>query len=98
MAVGFAAFNTKDSINQNAGRMAVGLRDAFEKVEQFSTWFAGVGAAGLETTYGFTAGDAAIIGSAVTDFEQLRQIYLGAQALASAKNFRTFSDDLEGLR
>jgi hypothetical protein len=98
MAAGFAALLTKDQINQNIGRLAVSLRDTFADIGQFNAWHAGVGGAGLEATYGFTAGDAAIIGSAVTDFEQLRQIYLGAAALASAKNFRAFSDDVEGLR
>jgi hypothetical protein len=98
MAAGFAALLDTTQINQNIGRIAVQLRETFELVAQFSGWHAGVGATGLETTYGFTSGDAAIIGSAITDFEQLRQIYLGAQALASAKNFRAFSDDVEGLR
>jgi hypothetical protein len=98
MAAGFGALLTKDQINQNIGRLAVSLRDTFADVAQFSAWHAGVGGAGLEATYGFTAGDAAIIGSAITDFKQLEQIYLGLAALASAKDFRAFSDDVEGLR
>jgi hypothetical protein len=98
MAAGFGALLTKQAINEDAGRMAVALRNAFVLVQKFSTWHAGVGASGLETDFGFAAGDAAIIGSAITDLEQLRQIYLGAAALASAKNFRAFSDDLEALR
>lgn len=98
MAAGFAASLDKDQINQRIGRIAVSLRETFEDVGQFAGWFAGVGASGLETTYGFSSGDAAIVGSAINDFEQLRQIYLGAQALAEAKNFRTWSDDVEGLR
>jgi hypothetical protein len=98
MAAGFAALITKDQINQGIGRIAVQLRDTFEVVAQFNAWHAGVGSAGLESDFGFTSGDAAIIGSAIGDFEQLRQIYLGAEALASAKNFRAFSDDVEGLR
>jgi hypothetical protein len=98
MAVGFGALLTKDSINQTAGRMAVQLRETFELVGQFSTWHAAVGGAGLQSDFGFTSGEAAVIGSAITDFALLRQIYLGNSDLASAYDFRTWSDDLEGLR
>lgn len=98
MPVGFGALLSKDSVNQAAGRLAVQLRETFELVDQFNTWHAGVGAAGLQADFGFTSGEAAIIGSAIADFEQLRQIYLGNSDLTVAKNFRAFSDDLEGLR
>jgi hypothetical protein len=98
MAAGFGAFTTKDSINQNAGRMAVALREAFELVDRFNRWHAGVGATGLETDFGFTATDAAVIGSAVTDAEQLRDIFEGDATLGVAKEFTAFLDDLWALR
>jgi hypothetical protein len=98
MAAGFAAFTTKDSINQAAGRMVVALREAFRLVEIFNAWHAGVGASGLETTYGFTSGDAATIGSATADAAQLRDIYNGDATLGTVKEFAAFHDDLWDLR
>jgi hypothetical protein len=98
MAAGYAALTTKDQVNQTIGRIAVQLRELFDAVEQFNAFFQARGATGLETEFGFASADANLIGTVNNDFEQLRQIYLGAQALASAKDFRAFSDDVEGLR
>jgi hypothetical protein len=98
MAAGFAALLTKDQINQTIGRIAVQLRETFELVAQFDAFFQAQGATGLVTNFGFDSGDANLVGTVNNDFEQLRQIYLGLAALASAKDFRAFSDDVEGLR
>jgi hypothetical protein len=98
MAAGFAEALTKATINQVIGRIAVQLRETFELVDQFDAWHAGVGSAGLQADFNFTSTDAAVVGSVITDFKDLEQIYHGAQALASVYDFRTWSDDVEGLR
>jgi hypothetical protein len=98
MAAGFAALLSKDQINQAIGRNAVQLREVFEAIAQFNAFFQAQGASGLETNFGFTTADANLVGTVNNDFELLRQIYLGLEVLATAKNFRAFSDPVEGLR
>jgi hypothetical protein len=100
MAAGYKALTTKDMINQHIGGLSVRLREIFNDVAQFDAFFQAEGTAGLIANFGFDADgvDANLVGTVNNDYAQLRQIYLGAQALATAKNFRTFAPQVEALR
>jgi hypothetical protein len=104
MAAGFKALLDKTQINTRIGGISVRLREVFEEIGQFNAFFQAEGVAGLVTNFGFdptdtvNAPDANLVGTVNNEYEQLRQIYLGAQALASAKDFRAFAPQVEALR
>jgi hypothetical protein len=100
MAAGYKALTTKDMINQTIGGISVRLREIMDDVAQFDAFFQAEGTAGLIANFGFAADgiDANLVGTVNNDYAQLRQIYLGLAALASAKNFRTFAPQVEALR
>jgi hypothetical protein len=103
MAAGYKALTTKDQINKTIGGISVRLREIMDDIAQFDAFFQQEGAAGLVANFGFDqadptgAPDANLVGTVNNEYAQLRQIYLGAQALASAKNFRTFAPQVEAL-
>jgi hypothetical protein len=95
MAAGYTALATTDQVNQIMGRLAKRFRDDFDEAKLLKAFDDAID---LTTLPGTTmdSGSAAIIGSALTDLDQLRTIYEGTATLGSVKDFRTFLDDLWG--
>jgi hypothetical protein len=104
MAAGFKALLTKDQINTTLGGISVRLREVMDDIAQFDALFQAEGVAGLVANFGFDqadptgAPDANLIGTVNNKYAKLRRIYLGAEALAVAENFREFSPQVEALR
>jgi hypothetical protein len=104
MAAGYKALTTKDMINTTIGGISVRLREIMDDIGQFNAFFQAEGVNGLVANFGFDTvdptnkPDANLVGTVNNEYEQLRQIYLGAQALATAKSFRTFAPAVEALR
>jgi hypothetical protein len=95
MAAGYTALTTTDQIHQLTGRLAKRFREDFAEAARLKAFDDAID---LTTLPGTTmdSGSAAIIGSALTDLDQLRTIYEGTATLGSVKDFRTFLDDLWG--
>jgi hypothetical protein len=103
MAAGYKALTTKDQINKTIGGISVRLREIMNDIEQFDAFFQQEGVAGLVANFGFDptdtvdAPDANMIGTVNNKYAQLRQIYLGAQTVDPAVNFREFAPHVEAL-
>jgi hypothetical protein len=95
MAAGFTALSTTDQINQLTGRLAKRFREDFAEAARLKAFDDANDLTALPGTT-MTSGDAAIIGSALSDLDQLRTIYEGDATLGAVKDFRTFLDDLWG--
>lgn len=95
MAVGIQP--DKAAVDNTAGSLARDLNNQFLRVQAFKAWLDGKPDAELIATYGYTSGEVATLKSAYADLDQLRTIYQGSANLATAKNFRTFADDLWGF-
>jgi hypothetical protein len=104
MAAGFKALLDKTQINTKIGGISVRLREVFDEIEQFNEFFQQEGVAGLVANFGFdptdtvNAPDANLVGTVNNLYELLRQVYLGAQTVDPAVNFRQFSPQVEALR
>lgn len=94
MTAGFQI--TQATINQQAGNCVVALRAALLQIVEFQTWLAGVGAAGLESTYSFSSGDAATLVSAFNDLNDMNTIYNGNTSihLTNTYNYTQFAKQL----
>jgi hypothetical protein len=91
MAFGIQASMTLADVNSQFGNTFRELSIVMARIEDLYQWYLTVGAAGLEAApFNMSTADANTLGSAITDSHQLVQIYQGSQALASAKDFRTF--------
>lgn len=95
MSVGMPV--TKGDVDSQAGQVTLQLREAFRAVAMFRTWLAATPDADL-VAMGYTSGEVATLKSALNDLDQLRTIYEGGAALATAKDFRTFAKLLTGVR
>jgi hypothetical protein len=104
MAAGFKALLDKTQINTKIGSISVRLREVFDEIEQFDAFFQAEGVAGLVANFDFDpddtvdAPDANLVGTVSNQYAQLRRIYLGEEALATANNFRSFAPAVEALR
>lgn len=95
MAAGYQV--TLADVNNNAGRVAIALRKAFEDVVVYKTWLDA-------TTDGVLTGapinmlqaDVNILRSAFVDLNQLNDIRIGNTNLLIAKDFRAFAKQLTG--
>jgi hypothetical protein len=94
MSVGFGV--TKDALDQELGRLAVGLREGLTTAARLYSWFSGQQTADLEAL-GYTAGEAAVIGSALGDLNTLAQIAHGEANLTNSQDFFTWADRLTGI-
>jgi hypothetical protein len=94
------ALTDKAMINTKLGGISVRLRDLMDEIGQYDTFFQGQGVAGLVANFQFDADgvDANLVGTVSNKYAQLRRIYLGAEALAVAVNFREFAPQVEALR
>ena len=93
MALGYPV--TKNSVDSQAGLVALTLRTNFDAIRHFKIWL-DTQLDGTLTGMGYSAGEVAQLRSAVGDMDQLRTIYEGGAALAVAKDFRTFAKLLTG--
>lgn len=94
MSVGFGV--TKDALDQELGRLAVGLREGLAASARLYGWFAGQQTADLEAL-GYTAGEVAVIGSALGDLHTLSLIANGDASLANPQDLFTWADRLTGI-
>jgi hypothetical protein len=83
------------SINQRAGSVALMIRTAFEQIETLQAFLAGQQDSAL-VALGYTAGEVAILKSAISDLDLLRRIYQGAATQAALKDFTVFPHQLTG--
>lgn len=89
---------TLTDVNNTVGNQLRTLNTLLTQLHQLRTWYLSLGAGGLTNVpYSMSAADDANVGSALADAEQLYQIYVGNQALATAKSFHTFADRLTGF-
>lgn len=86
---------TQGQVNQNAGQIAVNLRNLMQQIQNFQAWIATQGAAGLEAL-GFTAGDAATMISTIGNLNTLASIYQGTATQPAAFNYEANSNALWG--
>lgn len=94
MAVGLT-YN-KNQVDQSAGSISRDLLNAFDRAHNFSNWLAATPDADL-ANLGYAPEDLANLRSAFGDAAQLYDIYTGAAALPTAKDFRAFMQRLWGL-
>ena len=85
MAVGYP--KNQESINGIVGELAQSINRNFRRAVQLKTELDAY-TDGQLTNAGYTAGEVAALRSLVSDLNQLNNIYTGAAALASAKDFR----------
>lgn len=94
MAAGIQA--TEAGINLKAGQLATGLRDIMQQVVNFQAWLSTQTAATLEANYGFSAGDAATLISAMGNLSTLAAVYSGTATVPSEFNYEANSNALWG--
>lgn len=85
MAVGYP--KNKESIDGVVGELALSINRNFRRAVQLKTELDAYTDAQL-TAAGYTTGEVTSLRTLVTDLNQLNNIYTGAAALASAKDFR----------
>lgn len=74
-------------INNVAGTLAVNLRNACQQILNFQAWLVGVGAAGLQSGYGFSATDATNLVNAVNYLNTVAEIFDGNASQPTNFNF-----------
>jgi hypothetical protein len=96
MAVGFP--KARADVDQQAGSLAVSLRNTFDAIDQFKLFLDSTPDAELEAApYNYTPGDVAVLKSAYNDLAKLGGIYRGTGTQAQAYDFRTFAHQLTGV-
>jgi hypothetical protein len=95
MAVGIVV--NKDTINNSVGRTSSNFLNLLDEIETLDDSLAPYDQAAMEG-FGFTAGEAATIGSIRSDLNQLRSIAMGLATLSPAKDFRAFPRQAAGIR
>ena len=95
MPAGLNANLTKQSGDQTVGDACQRLNIALADVGDAKR-FVDVHDDAALVSLGYDPADVANIRSALADLDQLRRIYEGLEALASAKDFRSFSQRLYG--
>lgn len=95
MAVGNAAFQSAADINHSVGSIAAQLDHLMVQIQRVQVFMA---ATDLKVApYTMSSGDEATIKSAMTDLDQLRQVYQGLATRTPAYDYRTFAKQLIGL-
>lgn len=94
MSVGIAV--NKAGIDFAAGGASKDLALVFARIDSLKIRLDTLSESDLQTQFGYSAQEAGWLKSAVADLSQLGTIYRGDAALASAKDFRTFSKFLWG--
>ena len=94
MSVGLPV--TKSEIDTRAGDIARAFQDHFGDVVTMQAFLAATANADLEAL-GYTPEDVATLKTAFTDLMQLAEIWTGAAALATPKDFRVFVSRLWGV-
>lgn len=87
---------TKGEIDSRMGQMARDFQGVFSDLQILKSFFDATLDADL-VALGYTAGEVAVLKSAIADMFQLYQISIGAQNLTNAKNFTTFLRQLWGV-
>lgn len=87
---------TKDRINTQAGAIAAAVFTALQNVSEFKAWLDSVSVNDLESVYGFTADDAAVLKSAYADLADLAAVWAGGTP-AAAHDYRIFARRLIGV-
>lgn len=96
MAVGIQYAVT--DVNNNVGQLAHQLKITLDELHAMRLWYLALGAGGLTNApYSMTSGDDATIGSALSDAEQLYQLFYDNGTLATAKDFTAFLGRLWGF-
>lgn len=86
----------KLQIDNKAGTIAQQINIAMENISLFNEWLTSQQDADLEADYGYTSDEVAVLKSAFSDLDTLRQVYQGL-ASSDAKDYRTFAQQLWGL-
>jgi hypothetical protein len=94
MAVGYAV--TKPELDQRAGALAQTFQKAFEDVVTLHGYLSAAVNADL-LAMGFTDAEVATLKTAIADLAHLGRLWVGAEALPEAKDFRTFVRRLWGI-
>lgn len=94
MSVGLPV--TKQEIDARSGDLARAFQDHFIDVNTLQSFLARTPDGDL-IALGYTADEVASLKTAYTDLAQLSQIWIGAEALAAPKDFRTFVQRLWGV-
>lgn len=88
---------TKGEIDQQAGSIARSVFNVLSTVGQFKAWLDGVSAQDLESVYGYTSGEAAVLKSAFGDLAELASVFNnGTPTHTEAHDFRAFARQLIG--
>jgi len=95
MAVGITV--SKDSINNSIGRLSSNFMNLLDEIATTNDFMATQDAAALEAL-GFSAGDAALLGSIMTDLNLARSVLTGGTTQSSLKDFRVFVRQAGGMR
>lgn len=95
MAVGIVV--NRDTINNQVGRISSTFLNLLDDIAVMDDGLSPYDSVALEGL-GFTAGEAAVIGSIRSELNQLRQIAMGLVNLTVAKDFRTFPRQAAGIR
>ncbi len=94
MSIGIIA--TKGEIDSRMGQLARDYQKVFRDLAILKAYFDSTTDPTL-IALGYTAGEVAILKSAITDLNQLYQISISAANLAVAKDFNTFVRQLWGV-
>lgn len=94
MSVGLPV--TKSEIDTRAGDIARAYQKSFEDVATMQTYLEATPNADL-VALGYTDQEVATLKTAFSDLAQLGRIWAGTEALATAKDFRTFVRQLWGV-
>jgi len=95
MSVGLPA--TKSDIDNQAGRLALALRDDLGRIRLFKAWL-DTQADGNLTGLTYSQAEVDTLRSAYGDLDELRAIYEGSTTLSVAKDFRTFAKLVTGVQ
>lgn len=89
--MGVGVQTTANDVNNTLGGLTRELTVSLEQLHLLHVWYVALGAGGLTNApYSFTAGDDATVGSALSDAEQLYQLFHNNGTLGTAKDFTTF--------
>jgi hypothetical protein len=95
MAAGLNAGLTLANVNSVAGGLASDLNSLMNRIQQFQIFLAATDLTAAPIS--MTSADQAVLKSAFTDADKLRQIYQGLATQTPAYDFRTFVKQVDGF-
>jgi hypothetical protein len=95
-AIGNALVTTPAGLNAQIGSFAVGLRSMFDAIDNFMGWFETLQLTDIESLFGVSADNAAVIQSSMGNLEALSQVYQGNATQPATLNFKANSAILWG--